>query len=517
MADEQVLGEYVLLEEVGRGNHGVVHRGRSRDRAGRIVAVKRLAGGADPAAVDRLWREADTLAQLAHPAIVPLLDVVDDPPAGVALVLPWAPGGSLEDVLQRDGRLPWARVADVGARIASALATAHGAGVLHRDVKPANVLLGAEDEPRLADFGTARLVADGDDEVVGTAEYLDPAVVVEGQPPTPRSDGYALGVVLYRALSGQLPYAGGSPAATVAAADRGVHPRLADLVDDAPAELVAAIERAMARDPDDRFGSVQQLQVALEPLVRADEAARWGALEGRLGGGPTDPAPKGPRAPTPARASAPADPAPATASGDSGTRMFGPRPDRAPTPEPARRRPAWAVPAIVAVALVPVVLVVWLLLARGGEDPSVATPDAPAPVASPTPRAAPAACDGAPRPADADAVLEADVDGRGCALPLGVSTQDVDSEPMQVLTVPDAAGDAAGRYALAAADDVVVVGDWDCDGTDTPGVHRPADGRTFLYDGYGQLDPTAGPELAPGVEAVVVTDPDGCDRIAAAG
>lgn len=97
-----------------------------------------------------------------------------------------------------------------------------------------------------------------------------------------------------------------------------------------------------------------------------------------------------------------------------------------------------------------------------------------------------------------------------------MATEDVDGAPMQVLTVPDAAGEGAGRYALAAADDVVVVGDWDCDGTDTPGVHRPADGRTFLYDGYGELDPEPGPALDPGVDAVVLTHPDGCDRIAAA-
>ena len=284
MADEeQVLGAYVLVEVAGRGADSVVHRARQRDRGGRIVAVKRLRVGATPDALDRLRGEAEVLARLAHPAIVPLLDVLHDPDAGgVALVLPWAPGGSLEDVLRRDGALPWPRVADVGARLASALATAHAAGVLHRDVKPANVLLGAEDEPRLADFGIARLRAASDVDVVGTAEYLDPAVAVDGQPPSPRSDGYALGIVLYRALAGQLPVAGGSPEATVAAAARGVHAPLADLAPDAPPVLVDAIERAMARDPEARFASLQQLQVVLEALVTEHEADQWDRLGQQL-------------------------------------------------------------------------------------------------------------------------------------------------------------------------------------------------------------------------------------------
>lgn len=503
---EQVLGDYVLLEEVGRGSHSVVRRGRRRDRSGRIVAVKRLRADAGPGALDGMRREADTLASLAHPAIVPLLEVLTDADGGVALVLPWAPGGSLEDVLQRQGALPWPRVADIGARLASALASAHGAGILHGDVKPANVLLGVEDEPRLADFGTARLRTEGDDEVVGTAEYVDPAVVVDGVAPSPRSDGYSLGVVLYRALSGQLPHAGGSPAATVAAADRGVHPRLADLVDDAPAELVAAIERAMARDPGQRFGSAQQLQVALEPLVRDDETARWGALAGQLGGAP--PLPDDDPPPTCTADTSPTEPPPTS---DSGTRLFGPRPPASPPPA-TRSRPAWAIPAVVAVALVPLVLLAWLLRPDGGAAPDPAA-SASTPADALVPRRPAPRCEQAEAPGDGGQVLEADVDGRGCALPLVVAEEVVDGEPAVVLAVPEAAGAPSGRYAVGAPGDRVVVGDWDCDGSDTPAVHRPEDGRVFLYDGYGPLEPTAGPRLDPGVEPSVRTDADGCDVV----
>jgi serine/threonine protein kinase len=279
------IGEYVLLEQVGTGRQSTVHRARSRDRAGRIVAVKRLHVDADDDVVRRLQREAEVLASLSHPAIMPLLDVVPDPQGGVALVFPYAPGGTLERQLASRGSLPWHEVADLGARLASALAAAHGAGVLHRDVKPANVLLGVEDEPRLADFGTVVLHDRGhlldDGVVIGTAEYLDPAVAVSGADPGPRSDLYSLAVMLFRALSGQLPYAGGTPAATIAAADRGVHAPLGQLTD-APAEMVAAIERSMARDPNQRFGAVQQLGVVLEGLARAADRDRMSDLAGRM-------------------------------------------------------------------------------------------------------------------------------------------------------------------------------------------------------------------------------------------
>jgi serine/threonine protein kinase len=538
MSDEPVLGSYVLLEVVGRGAHGTVHRGRSRDRAGRIVAVKRLTGGADGADLDRLRREAETLAGLGHPAVVSLLEVVDDPDGGTALVLPWAPGGSLEDVLRRDGRLPWPRVADVGARLASALASAHGAGILHGDVKPANVLLGVEGEPRLADFGTARLVADEEARVAGTAEYVDPAVAVDGATPSPRSDVYALGVVLFRALAGQLPHAGGSPEATVAAADPGVHPPLADLVDGAPPALVEAVERAMARDPERRPASVQQLQVVLESVVRDHEADRWAGLGSQLAApspGPDDAAaglatatsrqPGTPTSVASPGAHPASDPSHADAHAgtrDSGTRLFGRRAPSRSTPSADGRRPAWAVPAVVAVALVPVLVVGWLLLGGDGgdaDDDAAAPPSASVTTAdaaeAAAPRVAAPRCDDASPPPGDGPVHDADVDGRGCSLPVRVDEQDDDGRPTVVITLPDAAGEAAGRYALAEPGEVVLVGDFDCDGIETPAVHRPDDGRVLLYDGYGALEPTAGPDLDPGATAVVLRDVEGCDTVGA--
>jgi serine/threonine protein kinase len=520
------IGDYVLLEQVGAGSQSTVYRARSRDRAGRIVAVKRLHVDAPEDAVLRLQREAEVLASLSHPAIMPLLDVVPDPQGGVALVVPYAPGGTLEQQLASRGALPWAEVADLGARLASALAAAHGAGVLHRDVKPANVLLGVENEPRLSDFGTVVLQDHGhlldDGVVIGTAEYLDPAMVVDRADPGPRSDLYSLAVLLFRALSGQLPFAGGSPAATVAAADRGVHAPLGQLTD-APGDMVAAIERSMARDPNQRFGAVQQLGVVLEGLARAADRDRMSDLVGRLGDGPDLPTRSGsvlparatgsasPEAGSPEFAASPppsADPPPppAVSGGDSGTRLFGPRPSSVPELPGERARPTWAVPVIVALLLVPLVVVGVLWWTGRGAD----IVDPPG---QPTAREAAPRCDGVQPPDGEGDVLDADVDGRGCSLPLRVTRESIDGQPSTVLTLPPDAGDLAGRYVVATADDQVVVGDWDCNGIDTPGVYRPATGETFLYDGYGTLAPTSGPTLEPNAGAAVVTTAAGCDEL----
>lgn len=257
------LGDWDLLEPVGAGAHGVVHRAVHRDRPGRVVAIKRLRD-VDVDVAAALRREADVLADLQHPAVAVLHEVVPDGD-GVALVLALATGGTLAARLERSGRLPATEVADLGRRLGSALAAAHDAGVLHRDVKPSNVLYGREDEPRLADFGLAGRPDRPPDEVAGTATYLDPEVA-GGGPPGPASDTWSLGVLLWEALAGQPPWLGADDRAVRRAADRGEHLPLDDLVPDAPPDLVAVLERSIERDPAHRFAHPQELELALAGL-----------------------------------------------------------------------------------------------------------------------------------------------------------------------------------------------------------------------------------------------------------
>lgn len=443
--------------------------------AGVGQAVKR-ADPPDPDTAAALRREATTLRGLDHPHILRVLEVVEAPD-GPAVVLPLA-ATTLARRLAEDGPLPADEVAELGIALAGALAAAHDAGVVHRDVKPSNVLFDVEGVALLGDFGAANAADDG--AVVGTAEYLDPAVRA-GATPGVRSDVYGLGVTLYEALAGVPPYAGSTVEATLRAADRGVAVTLAEAAPDAPDPLRDAIARAMARDPADRYGSARE-------LARELAAGRLGPARATHGaGGPAE---------------------------RSGTRHFGPRPTPPPTraaPEDTRRR-TWLVLAAIAVALVPVVALVALPRLAGGEDPA-----RPAPVRTTdgavTPAAAAPPCADAVEPAERPGVrvLAGDLTGAGCSTWVTWSAG--------VLEVPRGAAEPADRFRMGEEGDLPVLGDWDCDGADTPAVYRPATGEVFVFDGFagegGELTsrpgyPTGRRDGRPVTRDV---DGDGCDEV----
>lgn len=520
---------YTLHGVLGTGAHAEVHRAEPATHPGRIVAVKRFLAPPTRDSVAEVRREAAILERLSHPSIVRLLDVAPDGD-GVALVTPFLPGGTLADRVARSS-LPTAAVADLGARLGDALAAAHAAGVVHGDVKPSNVLYDAEEQPLLADFGAAVLLGETPAATIGTAAYLDPEVAAGRAQQRPASDQYALGVLLYEALAGSPPYAAPTVEATLRAADRGVHVPLADLVPDAPVAVTDAIERALARDPAARFATVRELASRLEEAragldtwtstVTPPRDGTFPSTDAVTPPPPETPAPGGRRRdgaslpPAGGRAT-PDRPLPTGRTVSTGgddptlTRRFGPAPPApADPPAPDRRRVPMLLAAFV-VLLVPIAIVVAFLVA--GDDPDeLPTPPASTEQARRLPVELPRCEDAPALPEDSGVAVAADTEGRGCVVELGWDAE------RQILTVPRTDGPPT-RYQLGEPGDLLVVGDWNCDGRQSPGLYRPATGEAFTFDGFagegGELE--SGPAQATGTpdgEPFVATGEDGCDRI----
>jgi serine/threonine protein kinase len=266
-----------LIEVIGSGGSGVVYRGR-QVAFGRDVAVKvaRHVEDADGAPVARWEREVAAVGRLSnHPNIVPVFDagITDD--GSPYLVMPHVPKGSLGDRIRQEGPLPPAEVASLGARLADALATVHAAGVLHRDIKPDNVLWSPHGEPQLTDFGIARLedlTTTSDHQLQATISYAAPEVLA-GEPATEVTDVYGLGATLYACLTGAAPHpstSGENVAALVARVLESEPPSL--VAQGVPAGLAAVIERALARRPEDRHVDATRFRHELE-RVAADPSA----------------------------------------------------------------------------------------------------------------------------------------------------------------------------------------------------------------------------------------------------
>ncbi|MFI6542064.1 protein kinase [Streptomyces prunicolor] len=215
MSDEgrRIAGRYTLTEQIGRGGMGTVWRADD-EVLGRQVAIKRLHArpelSADELATlfERTRREARSAARIAHPNVIVVHDVVDDD-GRPCIVMEYVPGSTLADLLQDGRTLPYQEAARIGLDMVAALRAAHAAGVLHRDVKPGNVLLGAGDRIVLTDFGIA--VTDGTStltktgEMVGSIHYMAPERI-RGLTPGTASDLWALGATLYQAVEGRPPF-----------------------------------------------------------------------------------------------------------------------------------------------------------------------------------------------------------------------------------------------------------------------------------------------------------------------
>jgi serine/threonine-protein kinase len=249
---------FELQDPVGRGGMGEVWRARD-ERLGRTVAIKLLADCAaeDPLAVTRFEREARIAARLHHPHVVGVYDFGVDG-GRCFLVMEYVDGGTLADELRRSGPLPLDRFAALAGQTADGLAAAHRQGIVHRDVKPSNVLVDGEGLVKIADFGIARLYSTQTaaetttaGQVRGTSMYVAPETAL-GRPTTSAADVYALGCSLYEMLTGRPPFQAETPLAVLwQHVERPLVP-LAGLRPEAPADLRAYVEEMLAKDPAQR-------------------------------------------------------------------------------------------------------------------------------------------------------------------------------------------------------------------------------------------------------------------------
>ncbi len=293
---------FELLERIGEGGMGLVYRARYvvKDLE---VALKMIPNDVtDEVTLARFEREMEVLKTLKHPNIVRTFGgVSEDRQRFYAMEL--ISGGSLEDELSRSGRLHWPRVIELGQQMCSALDYLHRQGVVHRDVKPSNFLMTSSGVCKLSDFGLASVVAQrritAEGRTAGTFLYMAPEQI-RGETVTPRTDLYALGCVFFELLSGQPPFVGDTPAATLHMHCKLPPPRVAAEALDCPVALERIILRLLEKDPRDRFASAADVSEALAEVTDNVEVVAARTLDGRrpLGNMPVAERPRKPSAPT---------------------------------------------------------------------------------------------------------------------------------------------------------------------------------------------------------------------------
>ena len=275
LSGQEIRG-YKLIERIGEGGFGVVYRAK-QPAVDREVAIKVILPefAEHPEFVRRFEAEARMVAKLEHPHIVPLYDYWRDE-EGAFLVMRWLRGGSLRDALESG---PW-EVGAVGQlleHITDALSLAHEHGVIHRDLKPGNILLDEAGNAYLTDFGIAKDVA-GEGltqtgKIVGSADYLAPEQA-KGEPVTPKSDIYALGVLLYEMLTGEHPFPELTPIQRLQKHLNEPLPSIRRFRPELSIELNNVIQRATAKDPAERYTDVREmLEACRRVLITVEEAA----------------------------------------------------------------------------------------------------------------------------------------------------------------------------------------------------------------------------------------------------
>jgi len=286
-------GRYRLDAVIGRGGMSTVYRAFDTVLE-RPVAIKLMHReiAADSDQLERFRREARSVAQLNHPHVVSVIDAGEEPsPDGELpalgtpyIVLEYVDGETLKSLIRREGPLEIARALAYSVEIARALGAAHERRIVHRDVKPQNILIDPEGGAKITDFGIARSLSEEGltlaGRVLGTTDYVSPEQAL-GQPVTPQSDLYSLGVVLYEMLTGDVPFHGDSP---VAVAMKHVREEIPDVQARRPqisAAAAAVVDRAVAKDLNRRYPDATSMAADLEEVL-AVEARRSGQTTGEV-------------------------------------------------------------------------------------------------------------------------------------------------------------------------------------------------------------------------------------------
>jgi eukaryotic-like serine/threonine-protein kinase len=287
------IGRYHIVEQLGQGGMATVYKAYDT-RLEREVAIKVIRmGSLPPDAVEhmlkRFDREAKSLARLEHPNIIPIHDY-GEYEGSPYLVMRYIPGGTLKN--QAGEAMPYQQACRLLIPVAHALAYAHSQNVIHRDVKPANILITSAGEPMLSDFGVAKILEieegntlTGTGVGIGTPEYMAPEQWINRV--IPQTDIYALGVVFYELITGHKPFTADTPAAVLLKQTIDPLPRPRQFVPDLPEQVEHVIFKAMAKKPEERFASMKEFAAAMEKLAtREDQAQPTAPIKLKVSAGP---------------------------------------------------------------------------------------------------------------------------------------------------------------------------------------------------------------------------------------
>ncbi|MBT7192052.1 MAG: SUMF1/EgtB/PvdO family nonheme iron enzyme, partial [Anaerolineae bacterium] len=277
----QSLGRYHILEQIGEGGMAIVYKAfdtrLETDVAIKVIRTDQLAPAILKRALKRFEREAKALARLTHANIVKVTDYgeEDDLPY---LAMPYLPGGTLKEKLRDEGKMGWQDAARLLLPVAKALAYAHEEDMIHRDVKPANILITRSGDPMLTDFGIAKIIDEeatmdltGTRATVGTPEYMAPEQVT-AKTVDHRADIYALGVVFYEMVTGRKPFQADTPMAVLVKLSSEPLPRPTEFTPKLPQAIEQVLLKALAKDPNNRYQNMRKLVVALEKLLQGKSA-----------------------------------------------------------------------------------------------------------------------------------------------------------------------------------------------------------------------------------------------------